>query len=153
MLQEFKEFAIKGNVIDMAVGIIIGASFTTIVTSLVEDIIMPPLGLITGGADFADKFILLSEGTPVGPYETIAAAKNAGAVVVGYGNFLNSIVSFLMVAVVLFFMVRWMNRLRRSDTPAAPTTKSCDFCKSSIDVAATKCAYCTADLTATQLDD
>ncbi|MFH1130337.1 MAG: large conductance mechanosensitive channel protein MscL [Pseudomonadota bacterium] len=144
VLKEFKEFAIKGNVTDMAVGIIIGAAFTTVVRSLVDDVIMPPLGFLMGGLDFADKFIVLRSGTTVGPYATLAQAKSNGATVLAYGNFINGIVAFLMVAGVLFFVVRWMNRLRQPETPAAPSTKICVFCKSAIDLNATRCAHCTS---------
>ncbi len=146
MLKEFKEFAIKGNVIDMAVGIIIGAAFTTVVKSLVDDVIMPPLGSLTGGLDFSQKYIVLRPGAAAGPYETLAQAKADGATVLGYGNFITAVVAFLMVAMVLFFVVRWMNRLRRPDTPAAPNTKACPFCKSSIDKAASRCPHCTSTL-------
>lgn len=146
MLKEFKEFAVKGNVIDMAVGIIIGAAFTTVVKSLVDDVIMPPLGYLTGGLDFVQKFVVLRVGSLPGPYPTLAEAKASGATVLAYGSFINAVVAFLMVATVLFFLVRWINRLRRPDTPAAPNTKSCPFCKSSIDVGAKRCAYCTSTL-------
>ena len=146
MLKEFKEFAVKGNVMDMAVGVIIGAAFTTVVKSLVEDVIMPPLGLLTGGLDFAEKFVVLAAGATPGPYTTLAQAKASGATVMAYGTFVNSVVAFLMVAAVLFFAVRWMNRLRRPDTPAAPNTKVCPFCKSSIELGAVRCAFCTSAL-------
>lgn len=146
MLKEFKEFAIKGNVTDMAVGIIIGAAFTAVVKSLVDDVIMPPLGYLTGGLDFAQKFIVLSPGTTAGPYVTLAQAKSDGATVMAYGNFFNAVVAFSMASAVLFFVMRWMNRLRRPDTPAAPNTKSCPFCKSSVDLNATRCAFCTSEI-------
>lgn len=146
MFKELKEFAIKGNVVDMAVGVIVGAAFSTVVKSLVDDVIMPPIGVLTGGLDFADKFIVLQAGSTPAPYATLAAAKDAGATVLAYGTFINSLVAFVIVALVLFFVVRWINRLRRSDTPAAPTTKPCPFCKSSIDVDATRCAHCTSEV-------
>lgn len=146
MLKEFREFALKGNVIDMAVGIIIGAAFSTIVKTLVDEIIMPPLGLITGKVDFSDKFVLLADGAKPPPYETLAQAKAAGAVVLGYGQFLNAVLSFIMVALALFFLVRWVNRLRRPDAPPPPNTKVCPFCKSSIDKEAVRCAHCTSAL-------
>ena len=122
MLKEFKEFAIKGNVLDMAVGIIIGAAFGTIVKSLVEDIIMPPIGLLLGNVDFADLFVTLSQGSVAGPYATLAAAKEAGAVTINYGVFINAILSFLIVAFAVFMVVRSFNRLRRKEeeAPAAP---------------------------------
>lgn len=148
VVKEFKEFAVKGNVVDMAVGIMIGAAFTTVVKSLVDEVVMPPLGLLTGKADFSDKYVLLRDGTPPPPYETLAAAKKAGAVAMGYGVFVNAIVSFLLVSLVLFFIVRWVNKLR----PAAPLppaeTKPCDFCKTEIHKDATRCPNCTSSLDA-----
>lgn len=147
MLKEFKEFAVKGNVMDMAVGIMIGAAFSSVVKSIVDDLIMPPVTLLTGGLNFADKFLVLRAGTPPGPYVSLAQAKTAGATVVAYGQLINSLVSLLIIAIVLFFLVRWINRLRRPDTPPAPTTKACDFCRSVIDVAATRCPQCTSELT------
>lgn len=146
MLKEFKEFAVKGNVMDMAVGIMIGAAFSSVVKSIVDDLIMPPISLITGGLDFADKFLVLRTGTPAGPYASLAQARGAGATVVAYGRFINGIVSLLIIAFVLFLLVRWVNRLRRPDTPPAPTTKSCDYCRSVIDVNATRCPNCTSEL-------
>ena len=146
MLEEFKEFAIKGNVVDMSVGIIIGAAFTSVVTSLVEDVLMPPLGLAMGGLDFAEKYAVLAAGDPAGPYTTLAEARAAGATVLAYGSFVNSLVAFIIVAAVLFFAVRWMNRLRRPETPAAPTTRACPHCRSSVDRSATRCAFCTSEL-------
>lgn len=144
MIEEFKEFAIKGNVVDMAVGIIIGAAFTTVVKSLVDDVIMPPIGLLTGGLDFADHFVVLNAGTPAPPYATLAAAREAGATVIAYGSFVNSIVAFLIVALVLFALVRWMNQLRRPDTPPAPTTRACPFCAMHIAQVASRCPHCTS---------
>ncbi len=146
MFEEFKEFAIKGNVVDMAVGIILGAAFSGLVDSLVKDLLMPPLGALTGDLDFAEQFVVLRAGSQPGPYVSLAAAREAGAIVMAYGVFINAVVSFLMVALALFFIVRWMNRLRRPDTPAAPTTRACPFCKSSIDVTASRCAHCTSAL-------
>ncbi|MBN2804922.1 MAG: large conductance mechanosensitive channel protein MscL [Deltaproteobacteria bacterium] len=150
MFKEFKEFAIKGNVIDMAVGIIIGAAFTTVVKSLVDDIIMPPLSLLTGKFDVASKFLVLSDGASNGPYNTLDEAKTGGAIVWAYGNFLNTLVVLMLVSLVLFFIVRWINRLRRPDTPAAPGTKPCPYCKSSIEIAAVRCPYCTSQLESTK---
>ena len=147
MLKEVKEFAVKGSVMDMAVGIMIGAAFSSVVKSIVDDLIMPPVSLLTGGLSFADKFLVLRAGTPPGPYVSLAQAKTAGATVVAYGQFINSLVSLLIIAIVLFLLVRWINRLRRPDTPPAPTTKACDFCRSVIDVAATRCPQCTSELT------
>lgn len=146
MLKAFKEFAVKGNVVDMAVGIIIGAAFTTVVKSLVDDVLMPLLSLMTGGLDFTDKFVILREGATAGPYATLAQAKAAGATTLAYGVLVNAIVSLLLVALALFFVVRWINRLRRPDTPAAPQSKSCPWCMSVIDVAARRCAHCTSEL-------
>jgi large conductance mechanosensitive channel len=148
MFKEFKEFAIKGNVVDMAVGIIIGAAFGTIVTSLVADIIMPPIGLILGKVDFSSLFIVLKEGKVPGPYDSLAVAKAAGAVTVNYGVFINTIVSFLIVAFAVFLLVRNINKLRREKEapPAAPATKECPYCLSVIPIKATRCAHCTSDI-------
>lgn len=146
MIKEFKEFALKGNVIDMAVGVIIGAAFSTVVKTLVDEILMPPLGIITGKVDFSDKFLLLRDGAKPGPYATLADAKASGAVLIGYGQLLNVAISFLMVSLALFFVVRWINRLRRSDAPPPPNTKSCTYCKSIIDKDAVRCAHCTSTL-------
>lgn len=149
MLKEFKEFALRGNVVDMAVGIIIGAAFGTIVTSLVNDVIMPPIGLLLGDVDFADLYLLLKEGVPASPYASLADAQTAGAVTLNYGVFINAVVSFLIVAFVIFMLVRTINRLRREEeevTPAEPTTQDCPYCKSAIPLEAVRCAYCTANL-------
>jgi len=148
MLREFKEFALRGNVVDMAVGIVIGAAFSTIVKSLVEDIIMPPVGLLLGGVDFANLFILLKAGSPAGPYASLAEAQAAGAVTVNYGVFINAIISFLIVAFVLFLLIRSINRLKREEEtpPAEPTTKECPYCLSTVPIKATRCAYCTSEL-------
>ena len=123
MLKEFKEFAIKGNMLDMAVGIVLGAAFGTIVTSLVNDVMMPPLGLLLGGVDFADKFILLSAGDPGAPYATLAAAREAGAVTLDWGVFLNAVISFLIIAIAVFMVVKGFNTLRKrveAEKAAAP---------------------------------
>jgi large conductance mechanosensitive channel len=124
MVKEFREFAVKGNMLDMAVGIIIGAAFGTIVTSLVNDILMPPVGLLTGGVDFTEQYLLLKAGDPSGPYATIAAAKEAGAVTLNWGMFINAVISFLIVALAVFFVVRSFNRVRermeRDDAQPAP---------------------------------
>jgi large conductance mechanosensitive channel len=145
IMKEFREFAVKGNVVDMAVGIMIGAAFTTVVKTMVDEILMPPLGLVTGKVDFADKFLMLRQGNPPPPYETVEAAKKAGAVVVSYGLLVNSIVSFMIVAFVLFLLVRWVNRLRPKEPPAADK-KPCQFCKTDIHVEATRCPHCTSTL-------
>ena len=150
MVKEFKEFAVKGNVVDMAVGIMIGAAFTTVVKSLVDEVIMPPLGLLTGKADFSDKYVLLRDGSVPPPYETLAAAKKAGAVVMSYGVLVNAIVSFLLVSLVLFFIVRWVNKLRPPAPPPPPDTKPCEFCKLDVHLEATRCPHCTSELGAAQ---
>jgi large conductance mechanosensitive channel len=147
MWKEFKEFALRGNVVDMAVGIIIGGAFGTIVSSLVKDVVMPPIGLLLGGRDFADLFILLREGSPGPPYASLADAQAAGAVTVNYGVFVNALISFLVVAMVIFFLIRAMNRLRREEEPPAePSTKDCPFCFSVIPIKATRCPQCTSQL-------
>jgi large conductance mechanosensitive channel len=151
MLKEFKEFVLRGNVLDMAVGIIIGAAFGTIVASLVKDIIMPPIGLLLGGVDFANLFVLLKVGSPVGPYASLAEAQAAGAVTINYGVFINAVVSFLIVAFVIFLLIRNINRLKREEEapPEEPTTKECPYCLSTIPIKATRCAFCTSELPVT----
>jgi large conductance mechanosensitive channel len=148
LIHDFREFAVKGNVVDMAVGIMIGAAFTTVVKTAVDELLMPPIGLLVGRVDFSDKYALLRDGTPPGPYDTLAKAKAAGAVAIGYGTFINACVSFVIVATVLFFLVRWISRLRHlhphGGAPAAPVTKTCDFCKSSIHIEALRCPQCTS---------
>ena len=148
MLKEFKEFAMRGNVVDMAVGIIIGGAFGTIVKSMVDDVIMPPIGLLVGGVDFSSLFITLKEGATAGPYATPAAAKAAGAVTLNYGLFINSVISFLIVAFAVFMLITSINRLRREKetAPAAPTTKECPRCFSTIPIKATRCPHCTSDV-------
>ncbi len=148
MFKDFKEFAMKGNMIDMAVGIVIGAAFGTIITSLVADIIMPPIGLLLGNVDFANLFLLLKEGKVPGPYGSVAAAKAAGAVTLNIGIFINTIISFLIIAFSVFIVVRNINKLKRQEEapPTLPTTKDCPYCLSVIQIKATRCAHCTADL-------
>ena len=148
MLKEFKEFAIRGNVVDMAVGIIIGAAFGTIVNSVVSDIIMPPIGLLLGNVDFSGLFIVLKEGKIAGPYVSPAAAKAVGAVTINYGIFVNTVVNFLIVAFAVFLLIRNINRLKRKTEvqPAVPTTKECPHCLSVIPINATRCAHCTSQL-------
>lgn len=150
MLKEFKEFAMRGNVIDMAVGIIIGAAFGTIVNSLVQDVIMPPIGLLLGNVDFANIFAVLKEGKIAGPYASIAAAKEAGAVTINFGVFINTIISFILIAFSVFFVVRSINKLRREEKtpPPVPTTRECVYCFSSIPIKATRCPNCTSELKA-----
>ena len=148
MLKEFKEFAMRGNVVDMAVGIIIGGAFGTIVKSLVSDVMMPPLGLLMGGVDFSDLFITLKEGATAGPYVTLAAAQAAGAVTISYGLFINAVISFMIVAFAVFLLIKGINKLQREKEapPAEPTTKDCPFCASAIPLKATRCPHCTSQL-------
>jgi large conductance mechanosensitive channel len=150
MLKEFKEFAMKGNVLDMATGIIIGAAFGTIVKSLVADVIMPPIGLLLGNVDFSSLYILLKDGAKVaGPYASLADAQTAGAVTLNYGIFINSVVSFLIVAFSVFMVVKSINQLKRKEEeipPEAPTTKNCPYCYTVISIQATKCPACTSEL-------
>jgi large conductance mechanosensitive channel len=150
MLKEFKEFAMRGNVVDMAVGIIIGAAFGTIVKSLVSDIIMPPIGLLLGNVDFSNLFAVLKQGEAAGPYVSLAEAQKAGAVTMNYGIFVNTIISFLIVALAVFFIIRVINQLRREEEapPAEPTTKECPHCLSTVPIKATRCAFCTSELKA-----
>ncbi len=142
MFKEFKEFALKGNVVDMAVGIIIGAAFGKIVTSLVNDIILPPLGLLTGQVDFSNLFINLSNTT----YSTLAEAKAAGVPTLNYGLFLGSVFDFIIVAFSIFMVVKQMNRFRRPEAPQAPTTGECPYCCSAVPLKASRCPSCTSDL-------
>ncbi len=148
MLKEFKEFAMRGNVVDMAVGIIIGGAFGTIVKSLVSDVVMPPIGLLLGGVDFSDLFITLKEGTTAGPYATLASAQAVGAVTISYGLFINAVISFLIVAFAVFLLIKGINKLQREkELPAAePTTKECPQCCSIIAIKATRCPNCTSEL-------
>ncbi|MHC4564033.1 MAG: large conductance mechanosensitive channel protein MscL [Planctomycetota bacterium] len=148
MLKEFKEFALRGNVVDMAVGIVIGAAFGTIVTSLVNDVIMPPIGLLLGRVDFANLYILLKVGDPAPPYASLVDAQAAGAVTVNYGLFISALIGFIIVALVVFLIVRSVNRMRREEEapPAEPTTKECPFCFSEISIKATRCGHCTSEL-------
>lgn len=150
MLKEFREFAMKGSVIDMAIGIVIGGVFTPIVKSLVGDLIMPLVGLLTGGVSFADKYMLLRAGADgAASYETLAAAQEAGAVTLNYGNFINTIITFLIVAWAVFLVVKAVNRLKREEEapPEEPTTKECPHCLSEIPIKASRCAQCTSELT------
>jgi len=146
MLKEFKAFAMRGNVLDLAVGIIIGGAFGTIVKSLVDDIIMPPIGLALGNVDFSDLFVLLKEGAKSpAPYATLAEAQAAGAVTVNVGLFVNSIIAFLIVAFSVFLVVRAANRMRPEEA-AAPMTKDCPYCRMAIPIGATRCPQCTSEL-------
>jgi large conductance mechanosensitive channel len=148
MFKEFKEFIMRGNVLDLAVGFIMGGAFGTIVKSLVDDVIMPPIGLALGNVDFSNLFVLLKEGTKAAPpYATLAEAKAAGAVTMSYGLFVNSVISFIIVALAVFFLVRMANRMMPK--PAAPvTTRDCPYCKMPIPVGATRCPECTSELRA-----
>ncbi|MGB2805560.1 MAG: large conductance mechanosensitive channel protein MscL [Candidatus Zixiibacteriota bacterium] len=149
MLKEFKEFAMRGNVVDMAVGIIIGAAFGTIVKSLVSDVIMPPIGLLLGNVDFANLFIVLKHAVEMaGPYASLADAQAAGAVSLNYGAFINTIISFVIVAFAVFMLIRSINKLKRKEEapPAEPTTKECPHCFSTIPIKAMRCPMCTSEL-------
>lgn len=154
IFSEFKKFAMRGNVMDMAVGIIIGSAFTKIVDSLVKDVMMPPLGLLLGKIDFANLFFVLKDGSVPAPYASVDAAKAAGAVILNIGTFIDTTISFIIVAFAVFLLVKAMNTLQEklSDikkeevAPAAPTTKKCPYCKSEIDIEATRCPHCTSEL-------
>ena len=150
MFKEFREFAMRGNVVDMAVGIIIGGAFGTIVKSLVDDVIMPPIGLMLGNVDFTNLFVVLKQGSKAaGPYTNLAEAHAAGAVTLNYGQFINNVVSFIIVAFAVFLLVRTMNRLKdrleHHPDPAA-TTKECPYCFTTINIKATRCQSCTSEL-------
>ncbi|HEV2425644.1 MAG TPA: large-conductance mechanosensitive channel protein MscL [Terriglobia bacterium] len=142
MWKEFKTFVMRGNVMDMAVGIIIGAAFGKIVTSLVNDIIMPPIGMIIGHVDFSNFFIALSGQH----FDTLAAAKAAHAVTINYGTFLNTVIEFLIVAFAVFLLIKWVNRIVPKPAPAPVTTKECNYCRMSIPLSATRCPNCTSQL-------
>ena len=144
MLKEFKEFVLRGNVIELAVGIVLGAAFGKIVASFVTDILMPPIGLLLGRVDFSNLFVSLTGDA----YPTLAAAKAAGAATVNYGQFIQTLVDFVIIAFAIFLVVRQVNRLARQPepAPAAPATKSCPFCLSSIPIKATRCGHCTSDV-------
>jgi large conductance mechanosensitive channel len=142
MLEEFKKFAMRGNVVDMAVGIVIGAAFGKIVTSFVKDMLMPPLGKIMGGVDFSNLFINLSDGT----FATLAAAQEAGAATLNYGIFINTVLDFIIVAFAIFMVIKAMNKLKAEEPPKAPNTKSCPQCISDIPIAAKRCKFCTSEV-------
>ena len=146
ILNEFKKFILRGNVIDMSVGIIIGAAFTKIVNSMVADILMPPLGLLMGKVDFSNWFIVLKHGATVsGPYDSLSAAQAAGATTLNIGNFLNAVISFLIVAACIFVLIKLINKLNRKKDEA-PATKPCPYCCTDIPLAATRCPNCTSEL-------
>ena len=146
MWSEFKAFVMRGNVMDLAVGVIIGAAFGAVVKSLVDDVIMPPIGVLTGGVDFGDKYLLLKEGATGAPYASLAAAKEAGAATLNYGAFVNNIVSFLVVALAVFVLVKAVNRIY--EKPAAPTaeTRPCPYCTLTVARQASRCPHCTSEL-------
>jgi large conductance mechanosensitive channel len=146
MLKEFREFAMRGSVVDMAVGIIIGAAFGAIVKSLVDDVLMPPIGLLLGQVDFSNLFAVLREGATPGPYASVAAAEAAGAVTVNYGLFINAIISFVIVAFAVFVLIKNLNRLKKAEQPSPPSTKDCPHCCTAIPLAATRCPHCTSAL-------
>ena len=149
MIKEFREFALRGNVVDMAVGIIIAVAFGAVIKSLVDNVLMPPIGLLLGNVDFGNLLVVLKAGAPVGPYATLAEAKDAGAVAISYGVFVNAIVSFVIVAFAVFMVVRQVNRMKRAEEASAePTTRECPRCLSSISVKATRCAFCTSEVEA-----
>ena len=146
MLKEFREFAMRGNVIDLAVGVILGVAFGAIVTSLVNDVIMPPIGELLGGADFSELYINLSDGE----YESLEAAKEAGASTINYGVFINTLINFILVAIAMFLLVtvvnRAMKRFEKEEAPPDPTTKECPYCFTEISIKATRCPNCTSEL-------
>ena len=149
MLKEFREFIMRGNVLDLAVGVIIGAAFGGVVTSLVNDVIMPPIGIALGQVDFKDLFVLLKEGTTPGPYASVAAAKAAGAVTLNWGAFVNTVINFLIVGFAIFMIVRAVNRIHKKPEPApAGPTKECPYCLSTVPLQATRCPHCTSELKA-----
>jgi large conductance mechanosensitive channel len=151
VLKEFKEFVMRGNVVDMAIGIVIGAAFGAIVKSFVDDVLMPPIGLLLGNVDFANLFITLKEGVKAaGPYASLAAAKAAGAVTLNLGVFINTIISFIIIAFAVFLVIKGINRMKREKEapPAELTTKECPFCFTTIPIQAIRCPHCTSQLTA-----
>jgi large conductance mechanosensitive channel len=146
MLKEFKEFAIKGNAVDLAVGVVIGAAFGSIVTSLVKDILMPPIGLLTGGLDFSNKFLVLKNAPGGAAFATPVDAVKAGAITWNYGNFVTLVINFIIVAFCIFLVVKAMNKMKRPSPTAAPVAKDCPACTMSIPIRATRCPHCTTDL-------
>jgi large conductance mechanosensitive channel len=151
MFKDFKEFAMRGNVVDMAIGIVIGAAFGTIVKSFVDDVLMPPIGLLLGNVDFSNLFITLKEGSKAaGPYASLAAAKAAGAVTLNLGIFINTIISFIIIAFAVFLVIKGINSMKREKEapPAEPTTKECSFCFTTIPIQASRCPHCTSQLSA-----
>ncbi len=145
-MKGFKEFIMRGNVVDMAVGIIIGAAFVTIVKSLVDDIIMPPVGLLLGNVDFSNIFVILKEGKVPGPYATMALAKQAGAVTLNIGTFINTIISFLIVAFSVYLLVKQVSRFKKEVPPPDPGTRECPYCLTTIPLKASRCPACTSEV-------
>ncbi len=146
MLKVFREFALMGNAVDMACGIIIGVAVGTIVNSLVNDVMMPPIGLLLGNVDFSNLFLVLKEGAAAGPYPSLADAERASAVTINYGRFINTVISFVIVAFAVFIIVKNINRLNREEPTPEPTTKECAYCLSAVPIKATKCAHCTSQI-------
>src|SRR6266516_3990459 len=146
MFKEFREFAIKGNAVDLAVGVVIGAAFGSIVTSLVKDILMPPIGLLTGGLDFSNKFLLLKNAPGGAAFATPVDAVKAGAITWNYGNFVTLVINFIIVAFCIFLVVKAMNKLKRPSPTAAPVSKECPACAMTIPIKATRCPHCTSQL-------
>jgi large conductance mechanosensitive channel len=148
MIEEFKKFILRGNVVDLAVGIVIGAAFGAIVNSLVNDIIMPPIGLLLGEVNFNDLMLVLKDGVPPGPYATLALAQEAGAVVIAYGKFLNTIITFLIVGLSVFILIKGLNKIYQPKPEPAgpPTEKDCQYCQTKIPIKATRCPNCTSQL-------
>jgi len=146
MWKEFKEFAVKGNAVDLAIGVVIGAAFGAVVASLVKDIIMPPIGLVTGGLDFSNKFLLLKAAPGGGTFATPAEAAKAGAVTWNYGSFITVVISFLIIAFAIFLVVKAMNKMKRPEAGTDPTSKDCRACAMTIPVKATRCPHCTTEL-------
>src|ERR1700720_870791 len=149
MWKEFKEFVIKGNAVDLAVGVIIGAAFGSIITSLVKDILMPPIGLLTGGLDFSNKFLVLKDAPGGGVFATAADAVKAGGIAWNYGNFIPLIINFLIVAFCIFLVVKAVNKMKKPSSTAVPVSKDCPFCSMTISIKATRCPHCTSELAGT----
>jgi len=148
MLKEFREFIMRGNVMEIAIGFIIGGAFGAIAKSMVSDVMMPPIGLLLGGVDFTNFFVVLKQGATPAPYHALADAQAAGAVTINFGVFLNTVISFLIVSLAIFILVKAMNKLKRQEAaPAEPTTKECPHCFSTISIKATRCSQCTSALT------
>ena len=149
MFKEFKEFAVKGNAVDLAVGVIIGAAFGSIITSFVKDILMPPIGLLTGGLDFSNKFLVLKDAPGGAAFATPADAVKAGAIAWNYGNFITLVINFVIVAFCIFLVVRALNKMKRPTPDAAPVSKDCLACRMTIPIKATRCPHCTSEMAAT----